>query len=498
MSAAFTRDDPPPSSSRQYGIGDVIAGKYELLRLLHNGGMGSVWEARHLMLDVCTAIKLIRSDVDAESLSERFVAEARLAARLDHPAIVNVFDLGIAERGEPFIAMELLHGEDLRDVLTREKRLEPTRCLRILLPIAEALAAAHDHAVIHRDLKPENVFIAKVGERLQPKIVDFGIARPTGSCRRRLTGNGTVVGSPEYMAPEQARGLDDVDHRADIWSFCAVLYECLTGQPPFSGTHQATLNDVVSKPIVPIDELGVNDAQLCEIVSRGLVKEPKERWQSMRELGHALAQWLLSHWVDDDVCGQSLRATWLKDDESALLHAAHATSSPPSAPTTDPAADPPSRPSPLVSTAWGDFRRRGEALSDRSSRPGTASRGRVQRSTLVLGVAAFALLVTTGSAFGLALLGGRSSDDAAAQPLADSTSMSRTTATLTGSSATVGAAAALSVSAVSDESPASSKEGQKPPAVTQGSSRPAARRSGVRARSGARRIQTPWDYDFGF
>lgn len=331
--ASFIGDDDVPSAagaaperdtskvarkrrSFSYRPGELIAGKYELVRPLSQGGMGAVWVARNRDLDVQVAIKLIRPDLDASFISERFVAEARLAARIEHPAIVSVYDLGHTQRNDPYIVMELLRGEDLRSVLEQRERLPATYAVQLLLPVAEALATAHAKGVVHRDLKPENIFVAQLDDRLQPKVVDFGIAKAADSTPRRITRQGAVVGSPDYMSPEQARGLEDVDQRADIWAFSIVLYECLTGSPPFAdSSYQALLRDILEKPVKPITELGVPDPELWAILERGLQKDRDQRYARMRDLGRALAHWLRARWVDEDICGHSLRATWLRETE---------------------------------------------------------------------------------------------------------------------------------------------------------------------------------------
>jgi len=299
-----------------YRPGDVIAGKYELLRVISHGGMGWIWVAHHLTLQVETAIKLIRPELRNETATERFINEARVAAHVEHPGIVSIFDLGVTERGDPFIVMELLKGEDLRELLRRTGRLSPLQTVQLLLPVADALSTAHARGIVHRDLKPENVFLVRLEQRIFPKLVDFGIAKPSWPCDRRLTRSGTVMGSPEYMSPEQAAGIEDVDQRVDVWSFCIVLYECLVGRPPFFGNHEATLNDILEKPIVPITELGVDEPALWTILEKGLAKQREQRFQNMRSLGRALAEWLLDRGVDGDVCAHSLRATWMRDSDS--------------------------------------------------------------------------------------------------------------------------------------------------------------------------------------
>lgn len=300
--------------SFRYGEGDVIAGKYRLVRLVGHGGMGDVWVAHNETLDIDIAIKLMHADAEAESgdASDRLLREARAAARLGHPAIVRVFDFGTTDFGESFIAMELLEGEDLATSLAHHGRLSATKAVRTLLPVAHALDVAHSKRIVHRDLKPENIFLTRVeGGKLQPKLVDFGIAKIDRGKNVRLTQKGTVLGSPAYMAPEQARG-DDVDHRADIWSFCVVLYESLTGARPFVGKNDnAVLYAIVAHDPQPITALASGDDALWAILEKGFSKNPDKRWQSMHELGAALATWLLSQGISEDIAGASLEATWL-------------------------------------------------------------------------------------------------------------------------------------------------------------------------------------------
>jgi len=220
-----------PPQRKEYAPGDVISRKYRLLQLLGEGGMGSVWVAENLSLNANVALKLIRADVAESSANERFLSEARLAARLQHAAIVRVFDFGKTENDEPFIVMELLEGETLGQRLTRLGSIDPVELCQTLLPIIDALHSAHGHGVIHRDLKPDNVFIAKgEGGGQQPKLLDFGIAKLRGESAfhtTKLTQAGTLIGSPDYMSPEQARGETDLDPRSDVWALCVLAYECL-------------------------------------------------------------------------------------------------------------------------------------------------------------------------------------------------------------------------------------------------------------------------------
>ncbi len=293
--------------------GRVIAQKYRLDCLLGEGGMGSIWQAFNLQLELPVAIKLLRSDLDTSELAERLRIEARAAAKLAHPSIVRVFDIGETPWGEPFIVMELLRGESLADVLERGA-LAPTEAVQLLLPIADALALAHSRGVIHRDLKPENIFLATAGSGVQPKLLDFGIAKVMSveaGGARALTQTGTLLGSPDYMSPEQAYGHSDIDERTDIWSFCVVLYEALTGSTPFQGDScPSVLRSVVRDEPASLEAFAV-DPQLAALIARGLRKERSQRPASILELGQALAAWLASRGVGEDATGTSLETKWL-------------------------------------------------------------------------------------------------------------------------------------------------------------------------------------------
>jgi serine/threonine-protein kinase len=292
--------------------GSVIDGKYRLDRILGEGGMGSVWQAHNLQLDMPVAIKLLRAGPDLAQLSERMKLEARSAARLVHPAIVRVFDIDTGPTGDPYIVMELLRGESLADVLDRG-RLSTTHAVQIMLPIAEGLALAHAKGIVHRDLKPQIIFVAEEGVHLQPKLLDIGIAKlvdaalPAGS----ITDTGIMLGSPDYMSPEQARGQTDLDQRTDLWSFCVVLYEAITGITPFQGVnYNALMRAIIDEPPLPIPSEIVVEPRLQEILIRGLYKDRSLRPSSMQALGRELADFLLSRDVHEDVTGGALDQRW--------------------------------------------------------------------------------------------------------------------------------------------------------------------------------------------
>ena len=317
-SQAKDPDERAPARSgprtTQLVAGEIVAGRYRLVRELGAGGMGVVWVAHSLALGVDVAIKLIRPDVADPELSSRMAREAQVTAALGHPAIVRVFDFGTTEHGAPFLAMELAQGETLGALLAREKQLGAVEALKLVLPIVDGLRCAHERGIVHRDIKPENVFIARDAlGRVQPKLLDFGIAKlehhPNVS---RLTQVGVVLGSPEYMSPEQARGVGSVDARTDIWALCVLLYEMLTGSVPFKvENYNALMQAILNEPPVPSFEYGAGDRELWHILARGLEKSRERRWASMTELGEALAFWLADHGVREDAAGNSLAAVWL-------------------------------------------------------------------------------------------------------------------------------------------------------------------------------------------
>lgn len=305
-------DDGSSSTPPRIPSGALIAGKYRVRALLGRGGVGEVYRAHHETLDVDVALKVLRAEVEGPEAVERFLREARLAARLEHPAIARTIDFGRAEDGAPFIVMELLDGEDLGTAISRDGAAGAVLAVRTLLPIASALSFAHGKGIVHRDLKPENVFVARgTRGRRQPKIVDFGIARLRDEAHAlHSTRADELLGSPAYIAPEQARG-GEADHRGDVWSFSVVLYELVTGRRPFSGaSYNAVIHSIQTSEPPSILELGVPDDALWQILRRGLSKDPDLRFQSMRELGEALALWLSSRGVKDDVSGASVEAAF--------------------------------------------------------------------------------------------------------------------------------------------------------------------------------------------
>ena len=293
--------------------GDVIAGKYILLNRIAQGAMGTVWSARNTTLDVLVAIKVVHPHVKYPFVAPALLWEAQATCRLSHPAIVKVYDYGETTSGETFIVMEHLVGETLRELLEREKRLSAIRAVKLLLPIAEGLHAAHASGITHRDLKPENIVLTmdRAG-RVHPKLIDFGVAKLSWVDGSWGT---TVVGTPGYMPLEQICG-ENIDHRADVWAFSAVLHEAIAGALPF---ESATVNEAVralqNDPIPSLRARVSVDDTLSHIVERGLRRHVADRWSSIDELAAALTQWLASHGTP--ASGRPPRSRALLD-ESAL------------------------------------------------------------------------------------------------------------------------------------------------------------------------------------
>lgn len=289
-----------------YLPGDCIAEKYLLEKLIGTGGMCTVWLAMHTGLDRRVALKFLRSDLP-ETEEGRLLREARALGRIEHPAVIRVFDYGETEARHPFIVMELLEGSSLAHALSKG-RLSPVAACRVLLPIIDGLSVVHETGIVHRDLKPENIFLARETGRVQPKLLDFGIAKfETRDPKPRLTMSGAVLGSPAYMAPEQARGQGDVDHRSDIWAACVVLYEAVSGSSPFQGdNYNAVLRSIVEDEIPPLVERGGGESVLWSILSRGLAKKREQRIQSARELCALISRFLLERGIDSDITGVPL------------------------------------------------------------------------------------------------------------------------------------------------------------------------------------------------
>jgi serine/threonine protein kinase len=273
-------------------VGTVVASKYRLDAFLSRGGMGAVYRATHLMLGKACVLKVIRPDlVSSPDVVRRFLREARAAAALSHPNIVIVFDLGEAEDGTLYIAMEFVQGRSLHEVIKQDGPMQPSRIVHLLRGVASALALAHREHIVHRDLKPHNLMIARdAGGRETVKLLDFGIAK-TFDGTTELTATGLMLGTPQYMAPEQV--MDGaIDHRTDLYAIGVILYQMLVGEVPFNATSAAALmmkhvNDPPDPPSRRRPELRI-PAALEAVALRCLEKDPARRFQSADELAAAL------------------------------------------------------------------------------------------------------------------------------------------------------------------------------------------------------------------
>ncbi len=262
-------------------------GPYRLLSRIGHGGMGEVWKAEDTNLLRTVAVKLLREDMAGDTeWKARFLREARTAARLSHPNIATIYAIDEVDQ-RMYIAMELVEGESLKTLIDARKLTTPD-VVRIIKRCADALTEAHVHGVIHRDVKPENIVVTKRGV----KMLDFGIAKLVDAPPEdagKLTSDGTVIGTPDYMSPEQALGKP-IDHRSDIFSLGVVLYEALTGHHPFAtASVTETLVRIVTKEPLDLTRV-IPDAppQLIEIVQRAMKKKPEERYEIAKQMASAL------------------------------------------------------------------------------------------------------------------------------------------------------------------------------------------------------------------
>lgn len=317
------------------GPGTVLADRYEIVRVLGQGGMGAVYEAVHRAIKKRVAVKLLRPEVSSsQSIVQRFLQEARAANEVRHKHIVEVTDFGV-DAGKPFLVMEFLEGEPLSNWLERNSPAPVGPLLALLLPVGRALDYAHTKGFIHRDVKPDNVFVAKVpGERsLVPKVLDFGIAKNTLDPDVRLTSTQASMGTPLYMAPEQAGGAKDVTHAADQYAFAAMLYEALAGRPPhLAETYNGLIIAKVTADPEPLvaHRPEVPEA-LAKVVQRALQRDPKARFESMEALCAALDPFASDAPANANASGVVAKAPIVPDVLAATADASSLNHTPPAA-----------------------------------------------------------------------------------------------------------------------------------------------------------------------
>jgi serine/threonine-protein kinase len=278
-------------------LAKLVIGNYQLERIIGQGGMGQVWEAIDRRDQARVALKFLSAGAHrSEAARSRFMREMRLAATIDHPHVVALRDAFEMDDGIPVMVMDLLVGETLATRLAREGKLSLGEAARILLPVVSAVGRAHELGIIHRDLKPENIFLQKIaGKPEHPMVLDFGVAKHAERERAEetaaLTETGVTVGTPAYMAPEQAFGERDLDHRLDVWALGVILYECLAGVRPFDSDNRAQLfRALMFEEAMPIAERCPGlPADVAALVGKMLARQRDRRLSDLREVRDVLS-----------------------------------------------------------------------------------------------------------------------------------------------------------------------------------------------------------------
>ena len=277
-------------------LAGALLGSYRITDEVSSGGMGTIYRARHELLGRDAAVKVLRAELTEDpELVDRFFTEARAATAIRHPSIIEVFDFGYTEAGEAYLVMEFLEGQSLHAFLKTQKPagLPEAQAIHIARSLANALVAAHGKGIVHRDLKPANVYLVPDPEQpfgIRPKVLDFGIAKlvdATGTpIGKKHTIDGTLIGTPRYMAPEQARAASQIDHRADLYSLGCILYEMIVGEAPFpkGGSGEVIAMHLFGEVTPPRVRVPGVSPELDAIILRLLQKEPSDRFASAAEL----------------------------------------------------------------------------------------------------------------------------------------------------------------------------------------------------------------------
>lgn len=273
-------------------VGKILGGRYEIIAKLGSGGMSHVYQARCTILNRIVTVKILRSELaEDKEFVRRFQMEAQAVASLSHPNIVSIYDVG-QENGVPYLVMEYIEGQNLKEIISREGPLSPAEAVNLGVQVCAALAHAHEKGIIHRDIKSQNILVTPSG---RVKVTDFGLARVQSIPSATVTRSGMVMGSVHYFSPEQARG-EETGPKSNLYSLGVVLYEAISGHPPFQGDNPVTValkHLQETPPSLRREQPGI-PARLEEIVFKALAKDPALRFQSAREMQQALSEGGLS------------------------------------------------------------------------------------------------------------------------------------------------------------------------------------------------------------
>jgi serine/threonine protein kinase len=278
-------------------LGQTIDGKYRIVRLIGEGGMGAVYEGENVRIRRKVAIKLLHSGIAANAeMVQRFEREAQVAGTVGNDHILEILDLGALPNGDRYMVMEFLDGETLTERINVRKRLEASDAVNIVRQMLTGLEAAHGAGIVHRDLKPDNIFVlrSKAGVKDFVKIIDFGISKFTEhGASTRMTRTGALMGTPHYMAPEQATGSAEIDRRTDIYAVGIILYEAVTGRVPFQAeTFNQLLFEIALAKITPARQIVPElDAAIDSIIMKASARDPAQRFQTCAEFAAALDNW---------------------------------------------------------------------------------------------------------------------------------------------------------------------------------------------------------------
>jgi serine/threonine-protein kinase len=296
LDSAYTGEAPAFAEGSKFGV-------YVVGPCIGEGGMARVYRAEHAGLKRQVALKVMTQGFARDSEGrERFLREARIAAAIKHPNVVNIFDVGVCQ-GIPYLVMELLEGEDLEKILLSKGQLDEQTIIDLVVPVVAGLVAVHDAGIVHRDLKPGNIFLARGrNDEIEPKLLDFGISKVSGKDHLKLTAaNGSLMGTPFYMAPEAIQGAE-MTPLSDQYALGVVLRECATGKNPFEGNNFAEVVGLISSArYVPIGDVNPRlSKRFVAIIERAMSLDPRNRFEDMRAMGRQLLM----------LAGQRTRITW--------------------------------------------------------------------------------------------------------------------------------------------------------------------------------------------